>query len=162
MRLKLKNLTKKFGKVVAVDHVSLDIRDNEFLCLLGPSGCGKTTILRCIAGLETPDEGEIWMGDKIVNDVAPKDRNIAMVFQNYALYSHMTVYENISFPLRVRGAAKEEIRKRVHEVAQVLNVEELLSRKPAQLSGGEQQRVATARAIVRQPSIFLMDEPLSN
>jgi len=165
-RVRLVNVVKRFGNVVAVDHVNLDISDGEFFCLLGPSGSGKTTILRLIAGLEFPDEGDIYIDDKLVNNVHPKDRDIAMVFQNYALYPHMTVYENIAFPLIARKRqlkiSDDEIRKRVVEVANMLGIEHLLNRKPSQLSGGEQQRVALARALVRQPKVFLMDEPLSN
>ncbi len=161
-KVTIKNLTKRFGKVVAVDHLNLDVREGEFIVLLGPSGCGKTTTLRCIAGLETPDEGEIYIDDRLVNDLPPKDRDVAMVFQSYALYPHMTVYENLAFPLRMRKYPKEKIRERVLEVAKLLKIENLLERKPKQLSGGEQQRVALGRAIVRQPKVFLMDEPLSN
>jgi multiple sugar transport system ATP-binding protein len=162
MEVKLTNLTKKFRNTVAVDNLTLLIPDGQFLCLLGPSGCGKTTTLRCIAGLESPDTGEIYIGDKLVNDLAPKDRDIAMVFQDYALYNHMTVYDNIAFPLRLKKVPKNEIRKRVEEVAEILHIKHLLTRRPAQLSGGERQRVATGRAIVRKPAVFLMDEPLSN
>jgi len=158
----LKNLTKKFGKVVAVKNLSLEAKDRSFLVLLGPSGCGKTTILRCIAGLETPDEGEIYIGDKLVNDLPPKERDIAMVFQSYALYPHMTAFENIAFPLKMRRVPKDEIKRRVKEVAELLKISHLLDRKPKQLSGGEAQRVALGRAIVREPKVFLMDEPLSN
>jgi len=161
-RVAVKELVKRFGKVVAVDHVSFEARDGEFLVLLGPSGCGKTTTLRMIAGLETPDEGEIYIGDRLVNDLPPKDRDVAMVFQNYALYPHMKVYDNIAFPLRVRKVPKDEIDRRVREVAKLLRIEELLDRYPRQLSGGQQQRVALGRALVRQPQVFLMDEPLSN
>ncbi len=158
----VKNLVKKFGKVVAVDHVSFSVNDGEFVVLLGPSGCGKTTTLRLIAGLEYPDEGEIWIGDRLVNDLPPKDRDVAMVFQNYALYPHMTVYDNLAFPLKVRKVPRDEIDRKVREVAKLLQIEELLDRKPAQLSGGQQQRVALGRALVREPKVFLMDEPLSN
>jgi multiple sugar transport system ATP-binding protein len=165
-KVKLVNVTKRFGNVVAVDHISFSVEDGEFFALLGPSGCGKTTTLRIIAGLETPDEGEVYIDDELVNYVHPKDRNVAMVFQNYALYPHMTVYDNIAFPLMVRrkelGLTKEEIRKRVYEVAKLLQIEELLDRYPAQLSGGQQQRVALARALVRKPRVWLLDEPLSN
>ncbi len=160
--VRLVNVVKKFGEVVAVDHVNLEIKDKEFFILLGPSGSGKTTILRLIAGLERPTEGEIYIDDVLVNDIPPKDRDIAMVFQNYALYPHMTVEENISFALRLRKMSTEEIERRVREVARMLEIEHLLDRKPAQLSGGQQQRVALARAIVREPKVFLMDEPLSN
>ena len=158
----LKNLTKRFGEVVAVNKLSLKVKDKEFVVLLGPSGSGKTTALRCIAGLETPDEGEIYIGDRLVNDLEPKDRNIAMVFQSYALYPHMTVFENLAFPLECAGFPKEEIRERVRRVAELLKIGDLLERKPRQLSGGQQQRVALGRAIIREPKVFLMDEPLSN
>ncbi len=165
-RVRLVNVTKRFGKVVAVDHISFEVRDREFFALLGPSGCGKTTTLRLIAGLEIPDEGEIYIDDVLVNYVHPKDRDVAMVFQNYALYPHMTVFENIAFPLMVRkkelGLTREDIRKRVIEVAKLLGIEELLNRYPHQLSGGQQQRVALARALVRRPRVWLLDEPLSN
>ncbi|RLE72424.1 MAG: sugar ABC transporter ATP-binding protein, partial [Thermoprotei archaeon] len=158
----LKHVTKKFGKVVAVDDLSLEVRDKEFVVLLGPSGCGKSTTLRLIAGLEKPDSGEIWIGDKLVNDVDPTRRNVAMVFQSYALYPHMTVYGNIEFPLKMAGVPKKERKKKVLETAEFLGISELLDRKPSQLSGGQQQRVALARALVREPQVFLMDEPLSN
>ncbi|AKG38622.1 MAG: ABC transporter ATP-binding protein [Infirmifilum sp.] len=161
-RVAAKDLVKRFGKVLAVDHVNFEARDGEFLVLLGPSGCGKTTTLRMIAGLETPDEGEIYIGEKLVNDLPPKDRDVAMVFQNYALYPHMKVYDNIAFPLRVRKVPKDEIDQRVREVAKLLRIEDLLDRYPRQLSGGQQQRVALGRALVRKPQVFLMDEPLSN
>ena len=161
-KVKVINLVKKFDKTVAVDGVSFDVKDGEFIVLLGPSGCGKTTTLRCIAGLETPDEGEIYIDDKMVNDLPPKDRDIAMVFQSYALYPHMTVYGNLAFPLKMRKLPKDEIDKKVKEVAKLLRIEELLDRKPKQLSGGQQQRVALGRALVRTPKVFLMDEPLSN
>jgi len=158
----LKNVTKKFGKVVAVNRVSLEVEDGEFFVLLGPSGCGKSTTLRLIAGLEEPDEGEIWIGDRLVNNVDPVKRNVAMVFQSYALYPHMTVYQNIEFPLKMASVPINERRKRVVEVARFLGIEDLLNRYPKQLSGGQQQRVAVARAIVRSPEVFLLDEPLSN
>ncbi len=160
--VKLKNITKRFGSVIAVNNVSLNVKDGEFMVLLGPSGCGKTTTLRLIAGLEMPDEGEIYIGNELVNELPPKDRDVAMVFQSYALYPHMKVYDNIAFPLKLRGMSKEEIDRRVKEVAKMLRISELLDRKPAQLSGGQQQRVALARAIIREPKVFLMDEPLSN
>ncbi len=164
--VKLVNLTKIFEsrgeRVVAVDHINLYVKDREFLVLLGPSGCGKTTTLRMIAGLEVPTEGEIYIGDKLVNDLHPKDRDVSMVFQNYALYPHLTVFDNIAFPLKIRKYPKEEIRRRVEEVAELLRIKHLLGRKPKELSGGEQQRVALGRAIVRRPKVFLMDEPLSN
>ncbi|UCE15864.1 MAG: ABC transporter ATP-binding protein [Candidatus Bathyarchaeota archaeon] len=158
----LKDLTKRFGDVIAVDSLSIEVQDKEFLVLLGPSGCGKTTVLRCIAGLETPEQGEIYIGDKVVNDLDPKDRNVAMVFQSYALYPHMSVYSNLAFPLENAKLPEEEIKSRVQQVARLLKIEALLKRKPKQLSGGQQQRVALGRAIVREPQVFLMDEPLSN
>jgi len=158
----LKNLTKRFEEVVAVDSLNLTVKDKEFVVLLGPSGCGKTTTLRCIAGLETPDEGEIYIGDELVNDLEPKDRNVAMVFQSYALYPHMTVFRNMAFPLENFKVSKNEIQTRVKQVAELLQIERLLNRKPSQLSGGQRQRVALGRAIVREPRAFLMDEPLSN
>lgn len=142
--------------------MNLEIGDKEFMVLLGPSGCGKTTTLRCIAGLETPDEGEIYIGDELVNELPPKDRDVAMVFQSYALYPHMRVYDNIAFPLKMRRRPKEEIDKRVKETTKLLRISHLLDRKPKQLSGGEAQRVALGRSIVREPKVFLMDEPLSN
>jgi len=162
MKVYLEKVTKKFGKITAVDNITLETKDKDFLVLLGPSGCGKTTMLRLIAGLEIPDTGDIYIGDTLVNDVPPKDRNIAMVFQSYALYPHMTSRDNISLPLKIRKVPKEEIRERVHNVAELLKIGELLARKPTQLSGGQQQRVALARALVREPTVFLMDEPLSN
>jgi multiple sugar transport system ATP-binding protein len=156
-------LRKVFDKkTIAVDSVSFEVKDGEFVILLGPSGCGKTTTLRCVAGLESPDEGEIYIGDRLVNDLPPKDRDIAMVFQSYALYPHMSVYDNLAFPLKMRKYPKEEIDKRVKEVARLLRIEDLLDRKPRQLSGGQQQRVALGRALVRNPRVWLMDEPLSN
>jgi len=161
-RVLLKNVRKTFGRVIAVDDVTLEAKDKEFLILLGPSGCGKTTVLRCIAGLEKPDEGEIYIGDRLVNDLDPKERDIAMVFQTYALYPHMTVFNNLAFPLENMKVPKDQIAKKVKEVAKLLEIEPLLERKPKQLSGGQQQRVALGRAIVREPKVFLMDEPLSN
>jgi multiple sugar transport system ATP-binding protein len=158
----LKNLTKKFDEVVAVNEMNNTIEDREFAVLVGPSGCGKTTILRMIAGLEEMTEGEIYIGDRLVNGVAPKDRDIAMVFQNYALYPHFNVYNNMAFGLKLRRTPKAEIERRVTEAAKILKIEELLKRKPKQLSGGQRQRVALGRAIVRDPKVFLMDEPLSN
>ncbi len=148
--------------MIAVDNQSLTINDREFLVLLGPSGCGKTTTMRMIAGLETPSDGEVWIGDRLVNDDLPKDRDVAMVFQNYGLYPHMTIYDNIAYPLKVRGTAKDEIRPRVEKAAAQVELSDYLSRKPKALSGGQRQRVALARAIVRTPKVFLMDEPLSN
>jgi multiple sugar transport system ATP-binding protein len=161
-RVSLKNLTKRFGDVVAVSDLSLEVKDKEFLVLLGPSGCGKTTVLRCVAGLETPDEGEIYLADTLVNELHPKDRDVAMVFQSYALYPHMKVFENIAFPLKMHKVPKSEIERRVKRVAELLKITHLLDRKTRQLSGGEAQRVALGRAIVRDPMVFLMDEPLSN
>lgn len=158
----LKNITKKFGHVTAAENVNLKIRDKEFLILLGPSGCGKTTLLRIISGLETPTEGEVYIDDKLVNDVTPQKRDVGMVFQSYALYPHMTAYDNIATPLKIRKIPKEQIRKRVREIAELMKVEELLDRKPAKLSGGQRQRIALGRALVRNPKVFLMDEPLSN
>ncbi|KPK80793.1 MAG: glycerol-3-phosphate ABC transporter ATP-binding protein [Phycisphaerae bacterium SM23_33] len=159
----LSQVTKVFpGDVVAVKDMSLHIHDEEFVVLVGPSGCGKSTTLRMVAGLEEVTEGEIQIAGRVVNDVPPKDRDIAMVFQNYALYPHMTVYKNMAFALRLRKYPKKEIERRVHEAAAVLNIEELLQRKPKALSGGQRQRVAVGRAIVRQPAAFLFDEPLSN
>ncbi|MCC3145861.1 sn-glycerol-3-phosphate ABC transporter ATP-binding protein UgpC [Halanaerobium sp. Z-7514] len=158
----LKNVYKRFGDVVAVRDQSLEIRDKEFLVLVGPSGCGKSTTLRMIAGLEEISEGIIEIGDEVVNDVAPKDRDIAMVFQNYALYPHMDVYDNMAFGLKLRKFPKKEIERRVQEAADILGIEQLLKRKPKELSGGQRQRVALGRAIVREPKVFLMDEPLSN
>lgn len=161
--LSLRNIGKRYaGKVDAVKNASLEIEDKEFVILVGPSGCGKSTTLRMIAGLEEITSGELYIGDKLVNNVAPKDRDIAMVFQNYALYPHMTVFENMAFGLRLRKMPKEEINKRVHDAAKSLDIEHLLSRKPKALSGGQRQRVALGRAIVREPKVFLMDEPLSN
>ena len=150
------------GGVTAVSDFCLDIEDKEFIVLVGPSGCGKSTTLRMVAGLEEISEGELYIGDKLVNDVAPKDRDIAMVFQNYALYPHMTVYDNMAFGLKLRKTPKEEIKRRVNEAARILGIEFLLNRKPKALSGGQRQRVAIGRAIVRSPRVFLMDEPLSN
>ncbi len=161
--LSLKGVYKRYaGGVTAVSDVNLEIEDKEFLILVGPSGCGKSTTLRMIAGLEEISEGEVYIGDTLVNEVAPKDRDIAMVFQNYALYPHMTVFENMAFALRLRKTPKDEIKKRVHEAARILDIEHLLDRKPKALSGGQRQRVALGRAIVREPKVFLMDEPLSN
>ena len=159
----LKNVYKIYdGGVVAVTDFCLEIEDKEFIVLVGPSGCGKSTTLRMIAGLEEISEGELYIGDKLMNDVAPKDRDIAMVFQNYALYPHMTVFDNMAFGLKLRKTSKEEIRRRVEEAARILDIEHLLERKPKALSGGQRQRVALGRAIVREPKVFLLDEPLSN
>ena len=161
--LSLKGIYKKYpGNVIAVSDFNLEIKDKEFIILVGPSGCGKSTTLRMIAGLEEISEGELYIGDKVVNDVAPKDRDIAMVFQNYALYPHMTVFENMAFGLKLRKTPKDEIKRRVEEAARILDIEHLLARKPKALSGGQRQRVALGRAIVREPKVFLFDEPLSN
>ncbi len=161
--LQLKHIYKKYaGNVIAVSDFNLDIKDKEFIILVGPSGCGKSTTLRMIAGLEEISDGELLIGGKVVNDVAPKDRDIAMVFQNYALYPHMTVFENMAFGLKLRKTAKDEIKRRVEEAARILDIEHLLERKPKALSGGQRQRVALGRAIVREPKVFLLDEPLSN
>src|SRR5574340_1266455 len=156
------NVVKKFGDMVAVDNMNFHVKDKEFLVLVGPSGCGKTTALRLLAGLEEISAGNIYIGDRVVNDVAPKDRDIAMVFQSYALYPHMSVYHNMAFGLRLRQTPKPEIDRRVKEAADILGIGQLLQRKPKQLSGGQRQRVALGRAIVREPKVFLMDEPLSN
>ena len=155
-------VSKKYGEVLAVDNLSLEIKDGEFMVLVGPSGCGKTTSLRMIAGLEEITDGTLLIGDKVVNDIAPKDRDIAMVFQSYALYPHMTVRDNLAFGLKLRKIEKGEIERRVNEAAAILDLTKLLSRKPKELSGGQRQRVALGRAIVREPAVFLMDEPLSN
>ena len=161
--LSLKHIYKKYpGGVTAVSDFCLDIKDKEFLILVGPSGCGKSTTLRMIAGLEEISEGELFIGDRLVNDVAPKDRDIAMVFQNYALYPHMSVFDNMAFGLKLRKTPKEEIKRRVEEAARILDISHHLERKPKALSGGQKQRVALGRAIVRNPKVFLMDEPLSN
>jgi len=158
----LRNVVKHFDKTPAVQGIDLDIADRDFVVLVGPSGCGKTTTLRMIAGLEDTTAGEIFIGDQLVNDVPPKDRDIAMVFQNYALYPHMTVFENMSFGLRLRKFPKTEIKERVENAARILDITELLDRRPKQLSGGQRQRVAMGRPIVRNPKVFLFDEPLSN
>ena len=156
------HVTKQFDGVIAVDDLLLDVQDGEFLVLVGPSGCGKSTALRCLAGLEEISAGDILIGDRVVTHLPPKNRDIAMVFQNYALYPHMTVRDNLAFGLKLRGMAKPEITRRVGEAADILGIGELLDRKPKQLSGGQRQRVALGRAIVREPQVFLMDEPLSN
>ncbi|TMB81857.1 MAG: sn-glycerol-3-phosphate ABC transporter ATP-binding protein UgpC, partial [Chloroflexi bacterium] len=161
-RVKFDHVYKRFGKVEIVHDINLDIQDKEFLVLVGPSGCGKSTCLRMVAGLEELSEGDISIGDRIVNGVAPKDRDIAMVFQNYALYPHMTVFDNMAFSLKLRHFPKDQIKKRVEEAAGLLNLDQFLKRKPKELSGGQRQRVALGRAIVREPQVFLMDEPLSN
>ncbi|NIS59272.1 MAG: sn-glycerol-3-phosphate ABC transporter ATP-binding protein UgpC [Proteobacteria bacterium] len=158
----IESLSKNFDRVEAVKNFELEIDDREFVVLVGPSGCGKSTTLRCVAGLEEVTAGEIYIGDQMVNDLPPRDRNIAMVFQDYALYPHMSVYQNMAFGLKLRKYAKAEINQRVREAAQILGIEELLQRKPRELSGGQRQRVAVGRAIVRKPSVFLFDEPLSN
>ena len=160
--VRVENLTKHFDEVVAVSNLSLAVRDKEFMVVLGPSGCGKTTTLRAIAGLEQPDEGSIYIDDTPVNDLPPADRDVAFVFQFYALYPHMTVFDNMAFPLKAVKTPKQEIGARVNEVAAVLQIENLLSRTPGKLSGGEMQRVALGRAMVRRPKVFLMDEPLTN
>jgi multiple sugar transport system ATP-binding protein len=156
------NVWKRYGDVVAVNQLNLEIQDGEFMVLVGPSGCGKTTSLRMIAGLEEVSEGQLRIGDRVVNDLAPKDRDVAMVFQSYALYPHMTVRDNLAFGLKLRKVPKADIEKRVNEAAKTIQLENLLDRKPKQLSGGQRQRVALGRAIVREPAVFLMDEPLSN
>ena len=156
------HVTKRYGDVVAVNDLCVEVADKEFLVFVGPSGCGKSTSLRMLAGLEDITEGEIRIGDRVVNDVPPKDRDIAMVFQYYALYPHMTVYEKMAFGLKLRKTPKDEIDRRVKEAADILEIGQLLERKPKQLSGGQRQRVAVGRAIVREPNVFLMDEPLSN
>ena len=158
----LKNITKRWGDFIGVNNQSLEIADKEFLVLLGPSGCGKTTTMRMIAGLEEPTDGEIWIGDQMVNDDLPKDRDVAMVFQNYGLYPHMSIFDNIAYPLKVRGTPKAEIRPRVEKAAAQVELSDFLERRPKALSGGQRQRVALARAIVRTPKVYLMDEPLSN
>src|SRR5690242_339418 len=161
-RVQFEHVYKRFGKVDIVRDINLDIQDKEFLVLVGPSGCGKSTCLRMVAGLEEPTEGKILIGDRLANGIDPKDRDIAMVFQNYALYPHMTVFDNMAFGLKLRHTPKVEIDRRVKEAAEILGLQNLLARKPKQLSGGQRQRVALGRAIVREPQVFLMDEPLSN
>ena len=161
-RVQFEHVYKRFNKVEVVHDINLDIKDKEFLVLVGPSGCGKSTCLRMVAGLEEASEGDIFIGDRIVNGVPPKDRDIAMVFQNYALYPHMTVFDNMAFGLKLRHVAKDEIKKRVEDAAEILGLQPFLKRKPKELSGGQRQRVALGRAIVRDPQVFLMDEPLSN
>ena len=156
------HVVKRYGEVVAVSDLSLDIRDGEFMVLVGPSGCGKTTSLRMIAGLEEISSGTLRIGDRVVNDVPPKDRDIAMVFQSYALYPHMSVRENLAFGLKLRKVPKPDIERRVKEAAETIQLQKLLDRKPKELSGGQRQRVALGRAIVREPAVFLMDEPLAN
>src|SRR3989454_11353801 len=161
-RVAFDHVYKRFGKVEVVHDINLDIRDKEFLVLVGPSGCGKSTLLRMVAGLEELSEGDIVIGERVVNNVAPKDRDIAMVFQNYALYPHMSVFDNMAFSLKLRHFPKDQIKKRVEEAGEILNLTPFLKRKPKELSGGQRQRVALGRAIVREPQVFLMDEPLSN
>lgn len=160
--LELKKIVKKFGSVIACADIDLIVQDGQFVTLLGPSGCGKTTLLSVVAGLEEVTAGEVWIGDRMVNGLSPYDRNVAMVFQNYALYPHMTVYENIGFSLRLRKRPKDEVRSRVENVARMLELQALLDRLPRELSGGQQQRVAIGRAVIREPAIFLFDEPFSN
>jgi multiple sugar transport system ATP-binding protein len=160
--LKIKNLKKSFGKVTVINNISFEVAEGEFCILLGPSGCGKTTVLRLIAGLEQQDEGEIYIADREVSNLTPRERDVAMVFQSYALYPHLNVYENMAFPLKMQKKPKEEIDKKVRDAARLLGIEGLLHRKPRELSGGQRQRVAIGRAIVRSPKLFLFDEPLSN
>lgn len=160
--LSIRNLTKKYGHLIALENFSLEISSGEFMVLLGPSGCGKTTVLRCIAGLTDITSGEIYIGGELVNKLPPKDRDVAMVFQNYSLYPHMNVYDNIAFPLKMRRVQKDKINESVQKIAKLLDIDNLLGRKPKEISGGQMQRVALGRALVREPKIFLMDEPLSN
>jgi multiple sugar transport system ATP-binding protein len=160
--LSIKNLTKRYGNLTALENFSLEVKSGEFMVLLGPSGCGKTTVLRCIAGLTDITSGEIYIGEELVNKLPPKNRDVAMVFQNYSLYPHMNVYDNIAFPLKMRKTDKNEIKDRVQKIANLLNISNLLKRKPKEISGGQMQRVALGRALVREPKVFLMDEPLSN
>ena len=161
-RVTFDRVSKSYGDIVALREFSVEVYDGEYLVLVGPSGCGKSTALRLVAGLESPTIGNIFIGDRIVNDLAPKDRDVAMVFQSYALYPHMTVHDNLAHPLQLRRVPKAEIEERVKKVADLLSITELISRKPKELSGGQRQRVALGRAIVRDPTVFLMDEPLSN
>jgi multiple sugar transport system ATP-binding protein len=160
--VRIENLTKNYGNVSALDNFSLEVNPGEFMVLLGPSGCGKTTAVRCIAGLTDPSSGTIHIGYRVVNGLPPKDRDMAMVFQNYALYPHMSVYDNIAFPLKMRKESKENIREKVEKISNLLEISHLIDRKPKELSGGQMQRVALGRALVREPKVFLMDEPLSN
>ncbi len=162
MKVELENLTKRWGDVVGADSINLEIQDGEFVAFLGPSGCGKTTTLLMVAGIYKPTEGFIRFDERIVNQMAPKDRNVGMVFQSYALYPHMTVFQNIGYPLKLKKVPKEEMQKRVQRVADMMGIGHLLDRKPAQLSGGQQQRVALGRALVKEPQLLLFDEPLSN
>jgi len=161
-RVQFEHVYKRFNKVEIVHDINLDVKDKEFLVLVGPSGCGKSTCLRMVAGLEDLSEGDIRIGERVVNGVPPKDRDIAMVFQNYALYPHMSVFDNMAFSLKLRHFPKDQIKKRVEEAGEILNLTPFLKRKPKELSGGQRQRVALGRAIVREPQVFLMDEPLSN
>jgi len=161
-RVRIENLTKNYGKVNVLDNFSLEVDPGEFMVLLGPSGCGKTTAVRCIAGLSDPSSGTIHIGDQLVNGLPPRDRDIAMVFQNYALYPHMSVYDNIAFPLKMRKESKGNIHEKVERISRLLEISQLIDRKPKELSGGQMQRVALGRALVREPKVFLMDEPLSN
>jgi inositol-phosphate transport system ATP-binding protein len=162
MKVELENLTKRWGSVVGADHISLEIEDGEFVAFLGPSGCGKTTTLLMVAGIYKPTEGTILFDERVVNHVAPKDRNVGMVFQSYALYPHMNVFQNISYPLKLKKVPKEDMQKRAQRVADMMGIGHLMDRKPAQLSGGQQQRVALGRALVKEPNLLLFDEPLSN
>ena len=162
MDIRLENLGKSFGNVVAVEDLDLQVGDGEFVAFLGPSGCGKTTTLLMLAGIYKPSTGEIYFGERLVNQIAPKDRNIGMVFQSYALYPHMTVFGNMSYPLKLKGVAKEEQQRRVQHAADTMGIGQLLSRRPGELSGGQQQRVALGRALVKEPDVLLFDEPLSN
>src|SRR5260221_11249281 len=161
-RVQFEHVYKRFNKVEVVHDINLDVKDKEFLVLVGPSGCGKSTVLRMVAGLEDASEGEIYIGDKMVNNVAPKDRDIAMAFQNYALYPDMSVFDNMAFGLKLRHFPKDQINQRVDEAADILGLQQFLKRKPKELSGGQRQRVALGRAIVREAQVFLLDEPLSN
>ncbi len=161
-KVRFEHVTKKFGNTMAVDDLVLDIEDKDFLVLVGPSGCGKSTVIRLLAGLEKATSGDVYLEDELVNDVPARDRDIAMVFQSYALYPHMSVFDNMAFGLKMHGQKKDEIKRRVEETAEILGIKELLKRKPGQLSGGQRQRVALGRAIVREPTVFLFDEPLSN
>ncbi len=162
MKVKLENLSKRWGKVVGADHINLDINDGEFVAFLGPSGCGKTTTLLMVAGIYKPTEGNIWFDNQVVNYMTPKDRNIGMVFQSYALYPHMNVFQNISYPLKLKKVPKNDMRERAQRVADMMGIGHLMDRRPAQLSGGQQQRVALGRALVKEPQLLLFDEPLSN
>lgn len=162
VKVTLDKITKKFGETIAIDNLSLEVKEGEFFILLGPSGCGKSTTLNIIAGLEEPTSGHVYFDDEIVDHLPPEKRDVAMVFQSYALYPHMTAYDNIAFSLKIKKVPKEEIKKRVNEVAELLRIHHLLNRKPYELSGGERQRVALARAIIRKPKAFLLDEPMSN